>query len=393
MTDIAASVAMGTTPYAFPGNGDAAIQRYAPTCRTLTPSGAMRRVWDLVDKIAPTNSAVLIRGEPGVGKETIAREIHRRSGRANRALVRMACGAVCEDQLDTQLFGRDGFRSAAGEPLPHSGLLGRSDRGTLFLKGISELPTWAQVKLLDCLQQSEYQQPATVAPTRAPTEGWSRCPTVPDGPAPLDVRVVATTTCDLDAAVAEGRFHSGLYYYVNIVEIRVPPLRERPEDIRTLAECFLLRLGQAQGPRADGLPRRFSEEAWQRLLQYDWPGNARELARVVAHAVMLSDRPEIGAASVAVSLSKARCQRDCEAISVPLAGGLKAIERSVIGAVIERCGGNKAKAARVLGLHRRTLYRLLQERARSHGTRDAEAAAPIASPACFPSEAASATIA
>jgi two-component system response regulator HydG len=287
----------------------------------------------------------------------------------------MACGAVCEDQLDTQLFGRDGFRSSAGEPLPPSGLLGRSDHGTLFLKGISELPTWAQIKLLDCLQQGEYQQPATVGST------FGRCPTAPDGPAPLDVRVVATTTCDLEAAVAEGRFHSGLYYYVNIVEIRVPPLRERPEDIRTLAECFLLRLGQAQGPAAErvpqrvGLPRRFSEEAWERLLQYDWPGNARELARVVAHAVMVSDRPEIGAASVAVSLSKARCQRDCEAISVPLAGGLKAIERSVIGTVIERCGGNKAKAARVLGLHRRTLYRLLQDRARSHGKREVGAAA------------------
>jgi DNA-binding NtrC family response regulator len=380
MTDVAASLSVGITPYAFSANGDAAIPHYAPTCRTLTPSGVMRRVWDLVDKIAPTNSAVLIRGESGVGKETIAREIHRKSGRANRAMVRLACGAVCEDQLDAQLFGRDGYRTSVGESLPPSGLLGRSDHGTLFLKGISE-PSWAQIKLLDVLQQGEYQQAATVVRT------------VPDGPAPLDVRVVATTTCDLEAAVADGRFHSGLYYYVNIVEIRIPPLRERPEDIRTLAECFLLRLGQTQGPRAGGLQRRFSEEAWQRLLQYDWPGNARELARVVAHAVMVSDGPEIGAASVAVSLTKARCQRDSEAISVPLAGGLKAIERSVIGAVIERCGGNKAKAARLLGLHRRTLYRLLQDRARSHGTRENEATALDAGPECVASEAESASLA
>jgi DNA-binding NtrC family response regulator len=375
MTDTAASVSLGITPYAFSANGDAAIPRYAPTCRTLTPSGTMRRVWDLVDKIAPTTSAVLIRGEPGVGKETIAREIHRKSGRANRALVRLACGAVCEDQLDAQLFGRDGYRTSPGEPLPPSGLLGRSDHGTLFLKGISELPSWAQIKLLDVLQQGEYQQADR------------------SGPAPPDVRVLATATCDLEAAVAEGRFHSGLYYYVNIVEIRVPPLRERPEDIRTLAECFLLRLGQAQGPRAGGPQRRFSEEAWQRLLQYDWPGNARELARVVAHAVMVSDRPEIGAASVAVSLTKALRQHDCEAISVPLAGGLKAIERSVIGTVIERCGGNKAKAARLLGLHRRTLYRLLEERARSRGNREANAAALDAGSECFASEAQSASLA
>ena len=221
MTDVAASVSMGITPYAFSANGDAVIQRYAPTCRTLTPSGVMRRVWDLVDKIAPTSSAVLVRGESGVGKETIAREIHRKSSRANRALVRLACGAICEDQLDAQLFGRDGYRASAGEPLPPSGLLGRSDHGTLFLKGISELPSWAQIKLLDVLQQGEYPQPATVLP------GTIQRMVVPDGPAPLDVRVIATATCDLEAAVAEGRFHSGLYYYVNIVELRVPPLRER----------------------------------------------------------------------------------------------------------------------------------------------------------------------
>jgi DNA-binding NtrC family response regulator len=359
MTDVAASVAFGATPYALPRSEAAPSQHYAPTCRTLTPSGAMRRVWDLVDKIAPTQSAVLIRGESGVGKETIAREIHRRSGRANRALVRLACGAICEDQLDAQLFGREGYRTSAGEPLPPSGLLARSDHGTLLLKGVSDLPHWAQTKLLDVLQQSEYQQADRT------------------GPAPLDVRVIAAATGDLEAAVAEGRFHAGLYYYVNIVEIRVPPLRERPEDIRPLAECFLLRLGQTPGAAADhgvprGVLRRFSDEAWQRLLEYDWPGNARELARVVAHAVMVSDRPEIGAASVAVSLSKARCHRDSEAISVPLAGGLKAIERTVIGTVIERCGGNKAKAARLLGLHRRTLYRLLQDRTRPHPTHKPE---------------------
>ncbi len=228
MTDIAASVALGGTPYALPRSENAPIPQYAPTCRTLTPSVAMRRVWDVVDKIAPTPSAVLIRGESGVGKETIAREIHRRSSRANRAMVRLACGAICEDQLDAQLFGREGYRTSAAEPLPPSGLVGRGDHGTLFLKGISELPHWAQIKLLDVLQQSEYQQADRTAP------------------APLDVRVIAAATGDLEAAVSEGRFHAGLYYYVNIIEIRVPPLRERPEDIRPLAECFLLRSGQTQ---------------------------------------------------------------------------------------------------------------------------------------------------
>jgi DNA-binding NtrC family response regulator len=314
----------------------------------------MRGVLDLVARIAPTNSAVLIRGESGVGKETIAREIHRKSGRASRALIRVPCGAICQQQLDAQLFGREGYR-LLDAAAPSSSLLARSIHGTLFLKDIAELPYWAQVKLLDVLQQGDCQPP----------QG--------DGSEPLDVRVIAATTCDLETALAEGRFHAGLYYYLNIVEIRIPPLRERREDIRSLAESFLARMHHAPGSRAGGVECRFSEEAWQRLLQHDWPGNARELASVVAHAVTVAESSEIGAASVAVSLNKARCQRHCETISVPLVGGLKEIERCVVGAVIERCRGNKAKAARVLGLHRRTLYRLLQEKARTNGKRETAA--------------------
>jgi DNA-binding NtrC family response regulator len=346
MTDVAAAVFPGVSGYDASRNADFAVPPYTPTCRSLTPSPAMRRVWDLVAKIAPSDGAVLIRGEPGVGKETIAREIHRKSGRAGRPFVRVPCGAICEEHLDAELFGRDGYRLLDNEA-PSSGLLARSAGGTLFLKGISDLPFWAQVKLLDVLQQEDRQWPDRI------------------GGSPLDVRPIATTSCDLEAAAAEGRFHAGLYYHVNIVEIRVPPLRERPEDVKPLAESFLVRMSRVQGPRTAGVPFHFSEEAWKRLLQYDWPGNARELASVVAHAVALSDRAEIGVGSVAVSLDKTRSQRDCEAISVPLAGGLKRIERSVVGAVIERCGGNKAKAARVLGLHRRTLYRLLQDKASS----------------------------
>jgi DNA-binding NtrC family response regulator len=315
----------------------------------------MRSVLDLVAKVAPTNSAVLIRGESGVGKETIAREIHRKSGRASRAFVRAPCGAIRQQQLDAQLFGRDGYRLLDNETSSAS-LLARSNHGTLFLKDVCDLPFWAQVKLLDVLQQGDGEPPHG------------------DGAVPLGVRVIASTTCDLESALAEGRFHAGLYYYLNIVEVRIPPLRERREDIRPLAESFLARMDHAQGPRAGGAGCCFSAEAWQRLLQYDWPGNARELASVVAHAVTVAEGREMGAASVAVSLSKARCQRDCETISVPLVGGLKEIERCVVGTVIERCRGNKAKAARILGLHRRTLYRLLQEQSQPNGKPKPQAA-------------------
>jgi DNA-binding NtrC family response regulator len=341
MNNAAVSILPGAPAYSPCENGAFPLPPQGSTCRTITPSAAMQGVLDLVARIAPTNSAVLICGESGVGKETLAREIHRKSGRAHRAFVRAACGAICQDHLDAELFGRDGYR-LLNDPSRAASILARSNQGTLFLKDVCKLPFWAQVKLLDVLQQAEYQQPESNAGT------------------PLDVRVIATTTCDLEAALAEGRFHAGLYYYLNIVEIRIPPLRERPEDIRPLAESFLARIDAAAGPGKGGVEHQLSAEAWQRLLQYDWPGNARELASVMAHAVAVADRREIGATGIAVSLSKARCQRDCEAISVPLLGGLKQIERSVIGAVIERCRGNKAKAARVLKLHRRTLYRLLQ---------------------------------
>jgi len=355
MNDAAAAVAPEISGHYSFGNGNLAEPLYSPTCKLLTPSLAMRSVLDLVAKIAPTASAVLLRGESGVGKETIAREIHRKSGRAQRALVRVPCGAICHAHLDAQLFGRDGYRLPADEADCPS-LVARSDRGTLFLKDVSELPFWAQVKLLDVLQQGEREPPQ-------------------DGPAaPPDIRVIASSTCDLEAAMAEGRFHAGLYYYLNIVEIRIPPLRERREDIRPLAESFLARMHGGPGLRAGGAGYRFCEEAWQRLLEYDWPGNARELASVVAHAATVSDSSEIGADRVTVSLSQVRCQRHGETISVPLVGGLKAIERCVVGAVIERCRGNKAKAARLLGLHRRTLYRLLQEKVYNGGQPNGKAA-------------------
>jgi len=340
MQDATVSLFPALTGGIEPAVGDLPGHFYSPTCRILTPSASMRGVLNLATKIAPTDSAVLIRGEPGVGKETIAREIHRRSGRAKRPLVRVACGAIREEQLDEQLFGREGYRVLDAES-PCPGLLGQAHRGTLLLKGVSDLPFWAQVKLLDILQQNDY-------PT---AQGH--------GAAPLDVRVIATTVSDLAAAVARGGFHGGLYYYLNVVEMRIPPLRERPEDIRPLGESFLARmtLGQRHGP--DGRKCRLSEEAWNLLSHYEWPGNVRELASVIAHAAALADGQDVAPQNLAELLRKAGRQLDCETISVPMVGGLKQIERWLIAAVIERCRGNKAAAARVLGLHRRTLYRMM----------------------------------
>jgi two-component system NtrC family response regulator len=161
--------------------------------------------------------------------------------------------------------------------------------------------------------------------------------------------------------VAENRFLPGLYYYLSAVRIDVPPLRHRQEDILPLAEHFLAVAVSAFRPPRNQLPWRFSDEARQALLRYDWPGNVLQLAAVVAHAVMLAEGPEVEQAALDGLLGKVRRRSDPEMISVPLAGSLKEIELAVIREVIRRCRGNKAAAARALGLHRRTLYRLLEE--------------------------------
>jgi DNA-binding NtrC family response regulator len=176
-----------------------------------------------------------------------------------------------------------------------------------------------------------------------------------------DARVIASSTCDLQTAVAENRFFSGLYYYLSAVRIDIPPLRHRQEDIRALAEHFLAEAAFPPLAAPRNVRPRFSAEAWQSLLQYDWPGNVLQLAAVVARAAMLAEGPETGEACLAGLLGGACPQADSESISVPLTGGLKSMELVLVNEVIRRCRGNKAAAARALRLHRRTLYRLLEE--------------------------------
>jgi DNA-binding NtrC family response regulator len=172
--------------------------------------------------------------------------------------------------------------------------------------------------------------------------------------------VIASTSSNLEAAMADGRFYSGLYYYLNVVQIGVPPLRHRSEDIRKLAEYFLAIAGSVRGQDTSVLGRRFSDEAWQSLLSYEWPGNIPELASVVAGVSMLTDEELIGGKSVAKVLGKRRPEGNSGIIAVPGAGSLKEIERAIVEEALRRCRGNKAAASRALGLHRRTLYRILE---------------------------------
>jgi DNA-binding NtrC family response regulator len=298
----------------------------------------MREIMAVIARCAPSDAPVLICGEPDTGKETVAREIHRRSRRAAGPFVRVPCGALREPELAQRLFGQAGS-GLDRQNQPAATLLEKARGGTLFLENVSQLPLWSQDKLLDLVQgeQCSCDQPT------------------------MDVRVIASTGADLPAAVAARSFSSSLYYYLNVVQIQVPPLRSRPQDIGPLAEAILASAVAVRTRGSLRCPCRFSEDALQRMAEHDWPGNISQLAGAVTHAVLLADGEEITWSMLTESLGEVAPRHDGQNISVPLTGGLKEIERAVIEAVIERCRGNKAAAARMLRLHRRTLYRILQD--------------------------------
>ncbi len=305
-------------------------------------SKAMREITEVSRRAALTDAPVLIQGEPDTGKETIAREIHRQSRRSAGPFVRVACGTLRETDLAERLFG-SGESSREDKGHPSRTLFEKAHQGTLFLDNVADLPPWAQAMLLEGLQQR-----------RCVCPGSNR-------EVALDVRVIASSETDLHAAAARRAFSSSLYYYLNIIQIVVPPLRHRPQDIRPLVEMYLAMANAMRANQAVGPPCRFSEDALACLSEYEWPGNILQLASVVAHTVLLADREEIGRASITEALGEVTPPSDSDTIAVPLVGGLKEMERAIIEAVIERCRGNKAAAARALRLHRRTLYRMLQD--------------------------------
>ena len=324
--------------------------------RIVAASKAMREIMALARRTAVSDAPVLICGEPDTGKAMIAKEIHRQSRRAAGPMVRVACGVLRESQIAECLFGHRAF-SPGGGPDVQPSFLDEARGGTLFLDNVAQLPMWAQFELLDVLQHGR--------PLRA--AGGGRV-------AP-DVRVIASIWGNPSTLVSQDAFASSLYYYLKVVEIYVPPLRHRPQDIPALAEIYLERANATCVGRPARPPCRLTEEALECLSAYDWPGNTLQLASVIAHAVLLSDSREIGRGAIIEAFGQTVVQNASDTVTVPLVGGLKEIERTIIDAVIERCRGNKAAAARVLRLHRRTLYRMLQEDASP-----AKGAAPVLFP-------------
>jgi len=301
----------------------------------IAQSPAMQAVLDLVERVAPTDATLLIQGESGTGKEVIAKAVHHASARAARPFVAVNCGAVPETLLESELFGymRGAFTGAAAAK---PGLFEEADGGTLLLDEIAEMPASLQVKLLRALQSGEVRR---LGATQSMT---------------IDVRVIAATHGDLAALIGEGRFREDLYYRLNVIQIVLPPLRDRREDIPALAAHFLARAAGKLGRE-----RRLSPPALERLLRYPWPGNVRELENAVERAAILSRSDRVEPDDLPPHVSAGLQLGPSPAL--PRQISLADAERAHILQTLERFGRNHSGAAEALGIGRTTLWRKLKE--------------------------------
>jgi DNA-binding NtrC family response regulator len=302
-------------------------------------SPAVRRLLDLIEQVADSDATVLITGESGTGKELVAREIHSRSPRAEHPFTAVNCAALPATLLESELFGhlRGAFTDAKRA---RDGLFVQAAGGTVFLDEIGEMPLEMQAKLLRVLQER------TVRPIGSDTEE-----------VPFNARLLTATNRDLEGEVDAKRFRNDLYYRINVVQLGVPPLRSRGNDILLLAHHFLQRYATETGKEVTGI----SGAAAQRLLDYDWPGNVRELENCVQRAVTLTRLSEISVDDLPEKI------RDYQSSRIVIASdnpdelfSLEEMERRYIRKVLAAVGGNKTQAARILGLDRRTLYRRIE---------------------------------
>jgi two-component system response regulator AtoC len=297
-------------------------------------SEPMLRVFKTAARVAQSDATVLIEGESGTGKEQVARAIHAASKRAGLPFVAVDCGAIAEGVLESELFGhaKGAFTGAQGS---RRGLFEEANHGTLFLDEMGDVGPALQARLLRALQEGEVRR---VGANEA---------------IPVDVRVLAATNKDLELQVKEGKFREDLYYRINVVTIRLPPLRERREDIPLLAEHFAAKHGRPDGAAV-------TPEARELLVGYDWPGNVRELENVIARALALNHAGLVVPEDLPDRL---RGLPD----AVPPSGvaerpTLAEVERRYAAQVLAETGGNKTRAAEILGIDRKTLYRIVGEK-------------------------------
>ncbi len=294
----------------------------------------------LAAKVAGTETTVLLTGESGTGKEVVARFLHRTSRRAPGPFVALNCAALPEQLLESELFGSE-KGAYTGSVATRPGRIEQAAGGVLFLDEVAEMSRSVQAKFLRVLQEREFQRLGGNRVLKA------------------DVRVIAATNRDLAAAMARGDFREDLYYRLHVFEIRLPPLRERPEDIPALLELFLQEIGEQVGRPAAGVSR----EARDKLLAYAWPGNVRELRNAVERAVILSEGGLITSEHLPMALGRVAAPAAAPLAGEIPAGGidLEAIERSWVEQALKQAGHNKSKAARLLGLTRAQLYSRIEK--------------------------------
>lgn len=315
---------------------------------------AIRQLLDSVASAASSRATVLLQGEPGTGKELLARAIHAQSDRREGPFIRMNCAALPAGQIESTLFGHE-KGALMGSPKRSLGALERANGGTLLLDEIAELPADLQPKLLRVLQEREFER-----------IGGS-------GPVKVDVRIIATTTRDLEAEVSGGRFRQDLYYRLNVFPISISPLRDRREDIPVLAQRFAARAAAEAGKEVQG----FETDALELLCGHDWPGNVRQLQNAVERAVILSTEPTLAVhlfaslqATTEVEETAPPTSMATDATKTPAANNgahvlalpsldLMEVERRVIEQALALTKGNRTRAAQMLGINVRTLRRKL----------------------------------
>jgi two-component system, NtrC family, response regulator len=304
----------------------------SPVDGIIASSPEMLQALRNIEKLAPTDVAVLLLGESGTGKELLAHALHRLSRRAHAPFIPINCAAIPETLLESELFGHEkgAFTGAVRQTI---GRIESAHRGTLFLDEIGDLPLPMQVKLLRFLQDQIVERIGGRKPIQ------------------VDVRIVCATNQDLDRMLVDGHFRDDLFYRLNEVAVRVPPLRERPADAVVLASFFLRRFAAEYGRAARGL----SSSALAAIRDHPWPGNVRELENRVKRAVVMTDGALVSAADLDLSTS------EDEAKSLDIRSARSRAEREVIQLALAQAGSNLSKAAKLLGISRPTLYDLMQQ--------------------------------
>ena len=303
----------------------------SPRYQLIGSGPAMQKVVQLIEKVAPTDSTVLVCGESGTGKELVARALHQNSSRRGRPLVTINCAALQETLLESELFGHEkGAFTGAGQA--KVGLIELAEGGTLFIDEVAEMAPGLQAKLLRVLEDGQYRR----------VGGTKECH--------ADVRIIAATNKALAEEQKARRFREDLFFRLNVISIELPPLRERREDIPALVEHFLTtrQLGKVNC--------KVEPEAMQALLRYDWPGNIRELANVLERAQILAEDSLLTLDDLPETLQTAPPPNE---VSGPDSLNLHEMERRNAQAALQRAKGNKAQAAKLLGITRRAIYRLI----------------------------------